>query len=296
MISYVICCYGEEAVAVPPPVQQGAIKTFNLASEKDELSAYIASRSDVSADEKFFVASRVHFQRVFMFLIHAGVSYAAIVKPEPLSRKIEIAGRPYRMREELLTTPSKPIDLAIARENLIRFNDILANHGLKPFLVFGTLLGATREKDFIPHDTDTDVGMLARDRPAFLPLVFELDAAGLELVRFSHDLMSFMRSGEYIDLYFFKKKRFPPWGWASGRLFIPRQHLPNLCVLEFHQRRFWAPQDVPGLLRFWYGANWATPIVGKHLGPTPTLRMRLVAFIPQEIRDSINRLLKRSRQ
>jgi len=51
----------------------------------------------------------------------------------------------------------KKIDISIAKKNLLDFRRILNRNGIKFGLIYGTLLGAIREQNFIKHDEDTDV-------------------------------------------------------------------------------------------------------------------------------------------
>lgn len=55
------------------------------------------------------------------------------------------------------------MDLKVAKQNLLEIKEILDRLKIKFWLLAGTLLGAVREKDFIPWDYDMDITILARD-------------------------------------------------------------------------------------------------------------------------------------
>jgi lipopolysaccharide cholinephosphotransferase len=56
-------------------------------------------------------------------------------------------------------------------ETLLEVDKICKKHNLKYWLSSGTLLGAVREKDFIPWDDDLDICMLKDDYDIFLQVV-----------------------------------------------------------------------------------------------------------------------------
>jgi hypothetical protein len=157
---------------------------------------------------------------------------------------------------------------AIALENMVIAREVLASRGVAIFLNFGTLLGAIREKGFIPHDHDVDVGIVEGDYPAFLDAVPELSSRGLVItteIRPDSQLLSSFRGGEQLD--FFVARRRKSWkggSWAlDGFSRVPARHLDCLDEIDFLGERFKIPRDPEAMLRRLYGASWRTPIEGK---------------------------------
>jgi len=59
---------------------------------------------------------------------------------------------------------------AVELDMLVQFDAVCKKHGLRYFLLFGTLLGAVRHHGFIPWDDDADVGMPREDYNRLLAL------------------------------------------------------------------------------------------------------------------------------
>ena len=152
----------------------------------------------------------------------------------------------------------KLIDKEKAFENLCLFKEIADRNGFRFFLAYGTLLGAIREKDFIDHDEDIDLGADYQDVGLFMSMLFELREHGFEVARWDdRGLISIIRNNEYIDIYFFKE--------YNDKLLIncgeplPKKFLENQGVIEFKGVEFNAPADTVGAVEYWYGQDWQTP-------------------------------------
>lgn len=153
----------------------------------------------------------------------------------------------------------KRIDKTIAKENLLLFQQVCQSLNVKFGLIGGTLLGAVREHDFITHDEDIDLFFLEEDKAyVFDHLQLFIDK-GFEIARYDRrGLISVIRKGEYMDLYFFKRyneKIRNCSGWC-----IPEKFLVNLTTLTFQGSEFYAPKDYIEYLVYQYGNSWQTPI------------------------------------
>jgi lipopolysaccharide cholinephosphotransferase len=158
-------------------------------------------------------------------------------------------------------------DKATLLENLVIARDLLGQKGIPLFLHFGTLLGALREKDFIPHDDDADVGLYERDEAAFLSSFDELAEKGLSFLERipAMRLYSFVRGGEQLDFFIAREKRsiFGRRWDLEGRATVPARHLDSLDEIDFLGQRFKVPHDPYGLVRNLYGRTWDVPLANR---------------------------------
>lgn len=153
----------------------------------------------------------------------------------------------------------KKIDKEISAQNLALLKVFLGKHGITFGLIAGTLLGAVRENDFISHDEDIDLFLFDEQRQELLDLLPELMLEGFEVARYDRrGLLSIIRNGEYIDLYFFT-----PLcdgirhccGWC-----IPDTFLLHTTIIRFKGEDYIVPQNYEGYLLFQYGETWRIPI------------------------------------
>lgn len=165
----------------------------------------------------------------------------------------------YRFKRKTLYQGIKQIDKQKSFENLCLFNDIAKKYSFDFILAYGTLLGAIRDKDFIDHDEDIDLGALYDEKDKLLSMLFELRDNGFEVARWdSRGLMSIIRNNEYIDIYLFKhlsKKLYAVCGAPFPKIFIDEKTTVNFKGLEFN-----VPADYIENLKYLYGDSWHTPI------------------------------------
>ncbi len=161
-----------------------------------------------------------------------------------------------------------PTSRKTALENMVIARDVLARRGIAMFLSYGTLLGALRERDFIPHDDDVDVHIFERDKEAFLAAFPELESRGLKLLKQAAATRryAFVRGGEQIDFFLARETRKGgrrrAWD-LEGRVSIPARHLDQLESIDFLGENFSVPSDPYRVLRILYGRTWNVPIANR---------------------------------
>jgi len=154
-----------------------------------------------------------------------------------------------------------------AFENMVMLREALDSRGVRIFLNFGTLLGAIREGDFIPHDHDVDMGIFESDLDQFLGVLPELARRGLELRDTwpNKRCYSLQRAGEQIDV-FTTRRQSSLFGhrWnLDGKVSLSGAHLDSLDSIGFRGEVFSVPHDPAGVLLHLYGKTWRIPIDGK---------------------------------
>lgn len=169
-------------------------------------------------------------------------------------QQIETKHGVYEFEVKTFVLGTKIIDRDKSKTNLLLMKGCFDKNNLDFGLIYGTLLGAVREKNFIAHDEDTDVFILAEDQDKFKDILFELRELGFELGRYTSEYASLMRDGEYIDVYFYRKKGSKT-RECDGYV-IKSEILENLEDYPFLGETFKVPKDPESLLVSLYGKNW----------------------------------------
>ncbi|MBF0199495.1 MAG: LicD family protein [Planctomycetes bacterium] len=171
--------------------------------------------------------------------------------------KIETANGVIEFEEKIFSEDKAPLDQAIGKANLLDVRRVLAKHDVKFGLIYGTLLGAIREKGFIPHDQDIDLFMLAEDREKLLNSLHDLLDCGFQVCRYDGIMLSIIRDEEYIDFYFFRKGFFQR--KCSPGLTARSSYLEKTREISFLGESFHVPHNPEKMLVFLYGKNWKVP-------------------------------------
>lgn len=164
----------------------------------------------------------------------------------------------FKYNRKFLFLGIKQIDKEISFLNLKDFLAIIKKGGVQTGPVFGSLLGIVRDNDFITWDEDIDLYILQEEEDAFDNLLLELKQNGFELVRYERrGLYSFMRNGEYIDVYVLKDI-----GGGirhTGSAFLFNEDFTDTNVYNFKGLQVNIPRNIDRHLEFLYG-DWKTPV------------------------------------
>ncbi|MGY1663988.1 methyltransferase domain-containing protein [Geodermatophilus sp. SYSU D00705] len=165
----------------------------------------------------------------------------------------------------------------------------LEDLGLQPFVCYGTLLGAVRDADLIPHDDDADLGYLSRlDNPADvvrenLELERALRQRGYSVTRHSggHLQLTFGAGGGapefYIDVFtaFVVDRR----TYLCFQVGADDLELATRSEVTLRGRRFPAPAAAEDLLAATYGPGWRTPDPSFTFTTPHSVRSRMQTWI-----------------
>ncbi len=151
------------------------------------------------------------------------------------------------------------MDKVIMLSNLLEFNEIMSRNSIPFFFIFGTLLGAKREDDFIEYDTDVDVGAFLEDRERIEDVINELRLRGFIAVPTEECPPNdnfFIRGDEKIEIWWFEEK-------GNERVYdynirYNKSFFEPLNVIDFQGEEFYTPNNSEEFLEITYG-DWRTP-------------------------------------
>lgn len=171
----------------------------------------------------------------------------------------------------LFNKQSEDTKNTIAKE-LGEFIAFLQSNGLRPYLAYGTLLGAVRDNDFIGHDTDIDIAYLgyATNKKEALNEIEKVNNFFREKELIKLIKPKWCHSGKalgqsfvemetmYVDLYH---------TWMNKDYYCPHHVLKDIQIEPFKETEIRGvklpiPQDSEKLLETLYG-DWQTPSKDK---------------------------------
>jgi phosphorylcholine metabolism protein LicD len=156
------------------------------------------------------------------------------------------------------------LDSPKCKKFLIDVRDILKSADIQYFLLFGTLLGAYRDNDFIKHDKDIDIGIFAESEKKIEELISSGTFAEKGIETFKERNYSFCRDETYLDIYPFAldgddfRSRL---GWAYNYR-LNKKYFP-LQNISFMDENFSTISNIEDYLTEKYGTNWNEKIKNK---------------------------------
>jgi phosphorylcholine metabolism protein LicD len=153
-----------------------------------------------------------------------------------------------------------------AKNDLKLFKEIADVFDIKYFLVFGTCLGAIRDKDFIKDDDDIDVGVYAEDLSQLNEFFNYLEKTyrtkkylyGDFYMRFC---LLFQNRIDINMFYLIGNKRYYIKKYDNGKLFgkeYPRKFFDKLKEIDFIGTKFFVPDYTEEYLEYLYD-DWKIP-------------------------------------
>lgn len=144
--------------------------------------------------------------------------------------------------------------------NLLDFKEEMDFHIIPFFFIFGTLLGAKREGDFIECDTDVDVGAFLEDRYKIDMVMEELASKGFDVVPKDqcppHDNF-FIRGNEKIEIWWFENRE--ETRAYDKQIIYPKRFFKPLDTIDFLGEEFNIPSYSDDFLDITYGKDWRIP-------------------------------------
>jgi hypothetical protein len=154
------------------------------------------------------------------------------------------------------------MDHESAKYLLITLKNVLQKHGVTAMPMFGTLLGAIREHDFIKNDTDIDMVIYAKDKDAVLALRPELEKYDIHLYCYVLPwIFTFEYKGITCDLYPLYES---VWPWTNHyylllEKYISRSFFDMTEDYELFDETFKVPAHPENILAYLYGKTWHIP-------------------------------------
>ena len=151
----------------------------------------------------------------------------------------------------------------LAKEALLHIYKKFEKNNLKFFLIFGTCLGAVRDRNFIKHDIDIDLGIYYKDKHKLIESIsILLNEYEFKVLKISseEESITVVYKNIIIDIGLFSKKK----NYYIYNNFyenkMPQNFLDQLDTINFLGENFYIPSQVESYLKYQYGKNWKTPV------------------------------------
>ena len=162
----------------------------------------------------------------------------------------------------------KKIDLQKAMACLKDMAETYHKHGIKWWLMFGSLLGAVRDSGPIVWDDDIDIGVWQEDRNKIKLANEALRGKGFFIPETGEEGMPerdevYIRDGQKIEAWVFKVDGDDAYYWeGQPNVRYPKSYFENLTTVPFGGMDCPVPKKSIDLVKTMYGETWRVPQMG----------------------------------
>lgn len=181
----------------------------------------------------------------------------------PISGQYDLQFTPLAFLLFTINSRNHQLNPVNAEKNLGAFTRCAQKHDLPFILTEGTALGAYRQGDFIPGDSDTDIMIF--DGGKLKIVLDELILEGFVVCRVPIQLfnstlgtvVSIMRNREWIDIdVFHREKRCAAMAGPCSQL---EPLLQKFETVQLGKSQYYIPSSPERYLEYLYGAEWRIP-------------------------------------
>lgn len=195
----------------------------------------------------------------------------------------------YRYEEKDITKEKYIFNKEISKLLLLEILELFKAIDIDIILIYGTLLGAIREKDLIEHDDDVDLIIPEHKKDIFINALHEFRTNGYELIRNEGNLFSLEKDGQYIDIYIFiaMNNVLGDKYWLCNNLRISHEILNKTIDYELFGKTFKIPENWEQYLIEEYGSDWRTPKINYRNDGYNKRYYMLRKYVPNKIYNYI---------
>tara|TARA_B100000315_G_scaffold233356_1_gene246416 strand:+ start:1511 stop:2134 length:624 start_codon:yes stop_codon:yes gene_type:complete len=187
-------------------------------------------------------------------------------------------------------------ELEFRNKGLQEIKSVLNEINIECILIFGILLGAVRDKNYIKWDWDVELAVFPEEiYPKFDQLEvlvkdkgFEMEKVRIESKYFKTNLKKYDNKYTLLGLHKNGDMRSSKWNQ------VPSKYFDQLGEIEFLGEIYKTPSNVHGYLAFTYGENWRTPKITynkkEYLSSDARIKISLVKQIINKLKGIFSRL------
>lgn len=158
-------------------------------------------------------------------------------------------------------------ELEVRKNEFLKICNLLDKLKIKYFLAAGTLLGAVRNKSFIPWDWDVELSVYSHEVENKMDqLISEIKNSGFTINKYSKELSKLKI--DFIGKFSKETTSYTIQGWSynkkkkiywRNKFVVPENLIKNMKKLKFYNKYHYAPYPPEDYLKYQYG-DWKKPI------------------------------------